>query len=183
MTAHWPPEQMRFVHNDAFIHPKAHVDGAFIGARTKVWQFASIIRGAVVGEDCTFANGALFDGSHCGNRCIFGMNVAIGPGFLLGDDVFVGPQVTFANDRWPAANKDNFDIEFLKNGNWAIKVLDGAAIGANAVVLPGVTLGRNSMVAAGCVVTRSLPDDHCLRRDGSVVPIDPIWRTRRMRVA
>lgn len=172
-----------FVHKDAFIHPKAHVEGSFIGARTKVWQFASVIRGAVLGEDCNITSGVLLDGCHFGDRCIVGQNCAIGPGFLIGNDVFFGPNVTLANDRWPQVSKEGFDLSRLQNGMWAVVVRDGASIGANAVVLPGVVIGRNAMVAAGMVATRSVPDDHCLRRDGSMVPIEPIWRARRMRVA
>mgnify|MGYP000087069306 CR=1 FL=1 len=67
----------------AFIHPKAEVHrDVTIGARTKIWQFASLLRGAVLGDDCTMASGACFDGSRAGNRVILCHNLAAGPGFL-----------------------------------------------------------------------------------------------------
>lgn len=172
---------MPFIHPTAFIHDKAHVDGAFIGARTKVWQFASVIRGAMIGEDCNITSGVLLDGCHFGDRCIVGQNCAIGPGFRIGNDVFFGPNVTICNDRWPSTGKDGFRADLLRRGFVTVLIKDGASIGANAVVLPGVTVGKRAMVAAGAVVPCDVPDDYLFSRDGSMVKIKDEWRERRMR--
>lgn len=94
--------------------------------------------------------------------------------------MFIGPNVTLCNDRWPAVNKDGFDAEQFKTGMVTIFIYDGASIGANAVVIPGMTIGKKAMVAAGAVVNRSVPDDHLFGRDGSIVAIKPEWRKRRM---
>ncbi len=96
----------------------------------------------------------------------------MGPGFLFGNDVFVGPNVTICNDLWPSTSKANFDIRPMQRGEWVVIVKDGASIGANAVVLPGVTIGAGAVVAAGAVVSRSIPDDHLWKRSGDVVPLD-----------
>ena len=158
------------IEQTAFIHSKAHVDGTvWIGARTKIWQFASVIRGARIGDDCTIASGACFDGSVCGNRTILSHNLAAGPGFLIGSDVFIGPNCVLGNDCWPRAHKNGFDPKRFDGTQWAIIIEDGAAIGANSVILPGVRLGRNSMVAAGSVVDKSVPADH-VWQDGVVKP-------------
>jgi UDP-2-acetamido-3-amino-2,3-dideoxy-glucuronate N-acetyltransferase len=167
----------------ARIHPLAHVENAHIGARTRVWQFASVIRGTVLGADCNVASCATLDGPVFGDRCIISQGVAMGPGFLFGSDIFVGPNVTICNDRWPTTSKQGFDLTALQRGRWAVIVMDGASIGANAVVLPGVTIGARAMIAAGAVVERNVPADYLLRRDGQVVPIKPEWRKRRMRQA
>lgn len=156
----------------AYVHPKAHVDGATIGPRTRVWQFASVIRGARLGEDCNVASAATLDGCHFGDRVIVCQGVAAGPGFLIGNDVFIGPNVTLCNDAWPRVDKAGFDAQRLRAGAWTIVVGDGASIGANAVILPGVTIGAGAMVAAGAVVDRPVPDRHLWRRDGRCVPID-----------
>lgn len=145
------------IHSAAFVHPKAHVEGARIGARSRIWQFASVIRGAVVGEDCNIATGACLDGSRIGDRCILGHNVAMGPGFWVGDDVFIGPQVTLCNDAWPRAVKDGFDASHFNAVTHAIVIEDHASIGANSVILPGVRIGFNAMIAAGSVVTKDVP--------------------------
>lgn len=172
----------RGVDHDAYVHPLAFVDGAVIGAGTRVWQFASVIRGTVLGEGCNVASGALLDGPRFGDRCIISQGVAIGPGFWIGDDVFIGPNVTFCNDCWPSYDKDGFDADALRCGLITIRVHDGASIGANAVILPGVTIGRKSVIAAGAAVDRDVPDDHLWSRQG-LVKIKPEWRTRRMRRA
>ena len=169
------------IHPTAFVHPLAYVDEAQVGARTRIWQFASVIRGTVLGEDCNVASCATLDGPVFGDRCIICQGVAMGPGFLFGSDVFVGPNVTICNDRWPVYDKDGFDGNALRNGRWAVIVENGASIGANAVVLPGVVIGARAMVAAGAVATKNVPPDHLLKRDGSLVEIAPEWRQRRMR--
>lgn len=145
---------------NAQIHPLAHVEGASVGPRTRVWQFASVIRGAKVGKDCNIASGACIDGSTIGDRCIVGHNLAMGPGFLIGDDVFIGPNVTFCNDAWPRTDKAGFDAAALMDPyRWAVIVEAGASIGANSVVLPGVRVGARAMIAAGSVVTRNVEAD------------------------
>lgn len=155
------------IHASAFIHPKAHVEDAIIGARSKVWQFASVIRGARLGEDCNVASGACFDGSRADDRVIICHNLAAGPGFWLQDDVFIGPNVTLCNDNWPRAHKRGFEGAV----EWSIIVEKGATIGANAVVMPGVRIGAGAMVAAGSVVSRNVPPKHLHRMNGQVEPI------------
>lgn len=170
------------IHPDAFIHPKAEiVEGVSIGARTRVWQFASIIRGAIIGDDCNIASGACVDGSRIGDGCIICHNLAMGPGFLIGRRVFIGPNVTFCNDAWPRASKDGFRPQAFDGENWAVIVHDGASIGAGAVILPGVTIRAGAMVAAGSVVSRDVPSRHLWRSKDDVRPIT--GRHARMRFA
>lgn len=167
----------------AFIHPKAHVDGSTVGARTKVWQFATVIRGTVLGADCSIASGVTLDGPVFGDRCIVSPGVDIGPGFVVEDDVFLGPNVVLCNDAWPTVDKAGWDGDALRNGFVTVRICDGASIGANAVVLPGVTVGARAMVAAGAVCGRDVPAGHLFKRDGTVVEINTAWARRRMRAA
>lgn len=157
----------------AQIHALALVDpNATVGARTRIWQFASVIRGTVLGDDCNVASGATLDGPKFGDRCIICQGAALGPGFLLGDDCFVGPNVTFCNDRWPLTDKEGFDISPFQAGFFTVLVGHRVSIGANVVVLPGVLIGAGSMIAAGAVVERDVPEATLHRRDGSLVPLD-----------
>jgi len=84
-----------------------------------------------------------------------GRNVKIRPftfiptGVVIEDDVFIGPNVTFTNDKRP---KVRGDWELLQT-----IVKRGAAIGAGAVILPGVTIGEFALVGAGAVVTKDVP--------------------------
>ena len=173
------------IHQTAFIHPLAHVDGATIGARTKVWQFASITRGTVLGEDCSVSPFAMLDGSVYGDRVIISGGVMAGAGFKVGNDVFLGPNVVLCNDCWPFATKEGYRDDLLRDGeHWAVIVEDGAAIGAGAVILPGVTIGRGAVVAAGAVVERDVPAGTVCRRNGYTSPRVPFrWHERRHRWA
>ena len=65
------------------------------------------------------------------------------------DDVFIGPNVTFTNDKNPRVRGE---WELLKT-----TVKKGASIGAGAVILPGITIGEYALVGAGAVVTRDVP--------------------------
>lgn len=169
-----------------FIHPLAVVhDVCEIGAGTKIWQFASLLRGAKLGRDCIMASGACFDGSVAGDRTILCHNLAAGPGFLLGNDVFIAPNVTFANDAWPRAHKIGFDPKQFDGTRWAIVIEDGATVGAGAVVLPGVRIDKNAMIGAGAVVSKDVPADHMILSNGVCFPIgeEEVKRARRMRFA
>ena len=167
----------------AFVHPLALVEGATVGARTKVWQFASVIRGTVLGEDCNVASSATLDGPRFGNRCKISQGVAMGPGFVFWDDCFIGPNVTICNDRWPVAHVEDFDVDAFRKGFVTVRVGNGVGIGANAVVLPGVSIGDRAMIAAGAVVDKNVPADHLFLRTGTIIPIRDDWRKRRMRRA
>lgn len=120
----------------AFIHPQAHVDDDVkLGAGTRVWQFASITRGTVMGEDCSVSPGAMLDGSVYGDRVIVSGGVKAGAGFKVGDDVFLGPNVVLCNDCWPFATKDGYRDDLLRDGkHFAVVIGNGAAIGAGAVI-------------------------------------------------
>lgn len=156
----------------AFIHRYAVTDDVGrIGARTKVWQFASVIRGAVLGDDCVVASGACLDGSVAGDRVIICHNLAAGPGFLIGNDVFIGPNVVLCNDAWPRSHKRGFDPAKYDGSRWAITLEDGASVGAGAVVLPGVRIGRGAMIGAGAVCAKDVPAGHLLQASGVVAPI------------
>lgn len=167
----------------AEVHPLAHVSFAKIGARTRVWQFASVIRGAVIGEDCSIATCSIVDGSVMGDRCIVSHGAFVDPGMRIHDDVFIGPQVSLCNDFWPRTEKIGwFDMADLVSGKIIVtEIASGASIGANAVVMPGITIGYGAMIAAGAVVTRDVPPLHLFRRDGTMTRIASDRPVNRMR--
>lgn len=167
-----------------FIHPMARVDDdVTLGARTKVWQFSSVIRGAVLGNDCSVASNVTIDGSRYGNGCVFRPGVDIGPGVLAGDDVFFGPKITVCNDAWPRTHKLGYDMNELRRSPVVI-IEDGASIGAHAAIMPGVRIGANAMIAAGSIVSKDVPPN-ALWKDGrfSIVPDEAYMLARRIRAA
>lgn len=172
-------------HPGALVHCWAWVDpDVTLGLGTKVWQFASVTRGAVLGRDCSVSPGAMLDGSVYGDRVIISGGVTCGAGFAVGDDVFLGPNVCLANDMWPTADKAGYDDAKLRDAShWAVIVESGVSIGANAVILPGVRIGRGARIAAGAVVDRNVPPNSLWRRDGEIVPVPADMASKRMRWA
>jgi UDP-2-acetamido-3-amino-2,3-dideoxy-glucuronate N-acetyltransferase len=181
----WAEQNAVELGEGAAIHIKAHVRDSRVGARSRVWQFASVIRGAVVGADCNIASGACLDGSTIGDRCILGHNVAMGPGFSVADDVFIGPNVVLCNDAWPRAHKRGFDAGRFGEGQHAIRIESGATVGAGCVILPGVWIGHGAMIAAGVTVTKDVPGNMILCRSGALRLIEDEGREveQRMRFA
>ena len=166
-----------------FIHPQAQVDdSAKIGTGTKVWQFASVIRGAVLGKNCTIASCAIVDGAVLGDGCTVGHGASVHPGVKAGNCVFFGPGAVCCNDMWPEVSKEGFDLARLLAGEFCIVIGDGSTIGAGAVILPGVRIGSGAFVAAGAVVDRGVPDGFLWRRNGEMEPMPTGTRERRMRV-
>jgi len=121
-----------------------------------IWQFASVTGDTWISSETVVSPFAMLHGPHIGRRCRISGGVMMGPGFVIGDDVFIGPNVTLCNDAWPRADKTGYDVEALATRP-AIVVHNGASIGANAVILAGVTIGANAMIAAGSVVHADVP--------------------------
>lgn len=134
------------------IHPMSDIQTAEIGIRSKVWQFVVILRGARLGTDCNICSHVLIEGGvTLGDRVTVKSGVQLWDGTVIGSDVFIGPNVTFSNDRYPKSGNKNF----LKAG---ILVEDHVSIGAGAVILPGIKIGTGAFVAAGAVVTKDVPE-------------------------
>jgi UDP-2-acetamido-3-amino-2,3-dideoxy-glucuronate N-acetyltransferase len=169
----------------AQIHERAHVsECCSLGAGSKVWQFASVIRGAKLGARCNVGSNAIIDGAELGDRCTVGHGASIHPGFKAGNDVFIGPGAMFCNDMWPRVSKSGFDAALLAAGRTvSVSIEDEASIGAGAIILPGVIVGRGAMVAAGAVVDHNVPALHLFCRGGWCEEIDVSRHARRIREA
>ncbi len=133
------------------IHPSSYVGSKEIGLNTRVWQFVVILPGAAIGVDCNIC-------SHCfiendvviGDRVTVKSGVQLWDGIRLASDVFIGPNATFTNDKFPRSRHYNAERK-------TTYIDEAASIGANATILPGIRIGARSMVGAGAVVTRSVP--------------------------
>ena len=134
-----------------FRHPHALVESARIGRGTRVWAFAHVLPGAVIGEECNVCDGVFVENDVVvGDRVTIKCGVQLWDGVTLEDDVFVGPNATFTNDPFPRSRQ--YPGAFPRT-----TVRRGASIGANATLLPGITIGEGAMVGAGAVVTKDVP--------------------------
>lgn len=136
--------------NNYFQHPASIVESDHIGARTRIWAFAHILPGAIIGADCNICDHVFIENDvRIGDRVTIKSGVQLWDGVTLEDDAFVGANVTFTNDHFPRSKQ--YPGQFLRT-----IVRAGASIGANATILP-VTIGRQAMVGAGAVVTHDVP--------------------------
>lgn len=136
----------------SFVHERALCESKTIGAGTRIWAFAHVLEGAVVGANCNLGEGVYVEsGVVIGDGCTIKNGVALWEGVRLASDVFVGPNAVFTNDLKPRA--------FLKRARAAFHpthVGRGATIGANATLVCGVTIGEFAFIGAGAVVVRDV---------------------------
>jgi len=134
------------------IHPTAEVQTKKIGANTSVWQFSVILEEAVIGENCNINCHTFIESDVViGNNCTIKSGVFLWEGIRLGDNVFIGPNATFVNDKFPKSKV--YPHEFQKT-----IINDNASIGANATILGGLSIGKGALIGAGAVVTKDVPD-------------------------
>ena len=133
------------------IHKLSDVQSKNIGETTNIWQFVVVLKGATIGENCNIcANVFIENDVVIGNNVTVKCGVQLWDGLRVEDDVFIGPNATFCNDKYPKSR--NHDFALLST-----TIKKGASIGANATILPGITIGENAMIAAGAIVTKDVP--------------------------
>lgn len=134
------------------IHPLADVQSKDIGNGTFIWQFAVILEGAKIGTNCNINCHTFIENDvSIGNNVTVKSGVYLWNGLRIDDNVFVGPNVTFTNDKFPRSKQypSEFQNTFLQTG---------CSLGANATILGGITIGKYSIIAAGSVVTKDVPE-------------------------
>ncbi len=132
------------------IHPLSDVQTNQIGERTTVWQFAVILKNAVIGSNCNINCHTFIE-----NDVVIGDNVTVKSGVYLWDgirvedSVFIGPNATFVNDPYPKSKQypSVFQQTILQKG---------CSIGANATILGGIEIGEHALIGAGSVVTKNV---------------------------
>jgi len=146
--------------SEYYVHPSALVESQEIGAGTKIWAYAHIMKGVVVGVNCNIGDHTFMEtGAVVGNFVTIKNGNMLWEGVTLEDGVFVGPHVFFTNDLYPRSPRLPQAKQRYETRDWLETTLiqTGASLGAGAVILAGNSVGKFSMVAAGAVVTRDVP--------------------------
>jgi len=128
---------------DVKIYSFVNLYGCEIDDRTKIGAFVEIQKGVKIGKDCKISS-----------------HTFICEGVTVEDQVFIGHNVTFINDKYPRAI--NPDGSLQTDDDWVCVptlVKKGVSIGSSATILCGVTIGQNVIVGAGSVVTKDVPDN------------------------
>lgn len=144
---------MMLVEPTVFVHERGLCESDQVGVRTRVWAFAHVLRGAVIGTDCNICDHVFVeDGAQIGDHVTIKNGVAVWRGVTVEDEVFLGPHMVFTNDLRPRASYPKHPDELVPT-----LVRRGATIGANATIMCGITVGSSAFVAAGAVVLRDVP--------------------------
>jgi len=148
---------------DIFVHSHALCESEQVGPGTRIWAFAHVMNGAVVGRDCNIGDHAFLEGgARLGDRVTIKNQVMVWDGVEIGDDVFVGPGACFTNDLFPRSQRMPLPAvadRYRQRQGWMAltRVENGASLGARCVILAGATIGAYAIVAAGAVVTDDVP--------------------------
>ena len=140
---------------EVFVHPQGLNESDRVGAGTRIWAFAHVMKNAVVGESCNIGEGAFVEsGAVLGNHVTIKNGVCVWDRVTVEDYVFLGPHAAFTNDKVPRSHPDYRTAP----EDWLpIRIRAGATVGANATIVCGNTLGPWCFVGAGAVVTHDVP--------------------------
>lgn len=142
---------MKTNYKDVYFCPTSKVsDNSEIGSGTKIWQNVQLREGAKIGKNCNISKDCYIDTNvSIGDNCKIQNGVSIFWGVTIEDDVFIGPNASFTNDKIPRA----FNTEWQVTPTLIKK---GSSVGANATIVCGITIGEYAMIAAGAVVTKDV---------------------------
>lgn len=133
------------------IHPTADVQSNQIGEGTSVWQFAVILTGAVIGANCNISCHTFIENDVIvGDQVTVKSGVYLWDGIRVGNQVFLGPNVTFVNNPYPRSQQ-------YPDKHTGAQIEDGVSIGANATIMGHIRIGKFAMIGAGSVVTKDIP--------------------------
>ncbi|MFQ5977115.1 MAG: acyltransferase [Candidatus Heimdallarchaeota archaeon] len=115
--------------------------GCEIGEYSKIGSFVEIQKGVKIGKKVKISS-----------------HTFICEGVSIEDEVFIGHNVSFINDKYPRST--TIEGQLQCENDWKILptlVKKGASIGSGTTILCGVTIGEGSFVGAGSVVTKDVP--------------------------
>jgi UDP-2-acetamido-3-amino-2,3-dideoxy-glucuronate N-acetyltransferase len=127
--------------NDVKIFNFVNAYGCSIDDNSKIGAFVEIQKNSTIGKNCKISS-----------------HTFICEGVHIEDNVFVGHNVTFTNDKYPRATAEDGGMQ--TESDWTVVetfVKKGASIGSSATILCGVTIGENAIIGAGAVVTKNVP--------------------------
>lgn len=126
--------------------------GIVEGANVKIGDGCAVWNYVVIGDNTKIGDGTII-GSFVdlgkdvtiGRNCNIQAHVTISNGCVLGDNVFIAPNSSLLNDKYP---KGPFMTPPV--------IKAGAAIGGGVTILPNVTVGERAVVGGGSVVTKDV---------------------------
>jgi UDP-2-acetamido-3-amino-2,3-dideoxy-glucuronate N-acetyltransferase len=145
---------------DVIIRDFVNLYGCTIGDNCKIGTFVEIQKNAAIGNNTKISS-----------------HTFICEGVTIEDDVFIGHNVSFINDKYPRSTTTEGSLQ--TEADWQVvrtRIKKGASIGTSSTILCGVVVGENAIVGAGSVVTRDVPAN-------AIVAGNPARILRKVKVA
>lgn len=143
---------------DSLRHLQCVAADVKLGRGVRLYAFVNLY-GCEIGDDTSIGTFVeIQKGARIGARCKIQSHSFVCEGVTIEDEVFVGHNVNFLNDRYPAATNQNGSKK--TESDWILEktlVCRRAAIGTGATILPGVTIGEGAVIGAGAVVVKDVP--------------------------
>ncbi len=143
---------------EAAINEKKNINNVKLGENVKIFDFVNLY-GCSIDDNTkigTFVE--IQKNATIGKNCKISSHTFICEGVHIEDNVFVGHNVTFINDKYPRSV--NPDGSMQNEKDWEVVhtyIKKGASIGSSATILCGLTIGEDAIVGAGSVVTKDVP--------------------------
>ena len=128
---------------DVSIFHFVNLYGCIIGDGCKIGSFVEIQKNVLIGKNCKVSSHSF-----------------ICEGVEIDDNVFIGHGVTFINDLFPRATRQDGSLQ--TESDWVViptRIRKNASIGSGSTILAGIEIGQNAIIGAGSVVTKSVPDN------------------------
>ena len=137
---------------------KKNINNVKLGKNVKIFDFVNLYGCSIDDNSKVGTFVEIQKNASIGKNCKISSHTFICEGVHIEDNVFIGHNVTFINDKLPRSV--NFDGSMQNESDWKVVetfIKKGASVGSSATILCGVTVGENSIVGAGAVVTKDVP--------------------------
>ncbi|MFO7656112.1 MAG: acyltransferase [Bacteroidales bacterium] len=146
---------MKIINDDT---PKRSLKNVTVGDNVKIFDFVNAY-GCEIGDNSKV--GAFVEiqkNVKIGANCKISSHSFLCEGVTIEDDVFVGHNVSFINDKYPRATSESGQLQ--TQDDWEVietVIKKGASIGTSTTIMAGITIGEKAIIGAGSVVTKNVP--------------------------
>lgn len=137
---------------------KKNINNVKLGDNVKIYDFVNLYGCSIDNNTKIGTFVEIQKNSSIGKNCKISSHTFICEGVHIEDNVFIGHNVTFINDKYPRST--NEDGELQSESDWKVVetfIKKGASVGSSATILCGITVGENAIIGAGAVVTKDVP--------------------------
>lgn len=120
-----------------------NIYGCEIYEKSKIGPFVEIQKDVVIGKNCKISSHSF-----------------ICSGVIIEDNVFIGHNVIFINDRYPAAVNEKGELK--SENDWKLEktlIEEGSSIGSGSIIMCGIKIGKKAIIGAGSLVLKNVPSN------------------------